>query len=132
MRERIGEQRKKGDARLKDQARSLTLPAPIRRFLSSLVGRRVRVAGGWDSRRTAIVMGLSLLSTSCGRAPSVDILGSFFPVWMLCLVIGVFLTFGLRILLLRTRMEADVGPLALFYPCAVILFTGLLWLIFFR
>jgi hypothetical protein len=29
-------------------------------------------------------------------------------------------------------MEAEVGPLALFYPCAVILFTGLLWLIFFR
>jgi hypothetical protein len=51
---------------------------------------------------------------------------------MVCLTIGVFLSFGLRIVLLRTRMEAEVGPLALFYPCAVILFTGLLWLIFFR
>jgi hypothetical protein len=77
-------------------------------------------------------MAISLLCTGCARAPSVDILGSFFPVWMVCLTIGVFLTFGLRILLLRTRMEAEVGPLALFYPCAVILFTGLLWLIFFR
>lgn len=85
-----------------------------------------------DMRRPAIVMAVSLLSTSCARAPSVDILGSFFPVWMVCLTIGVFLTFGLRILLLRTRLEAEVGPLALFYPCAVTLFTGLLWLIFFR
>ena len=66
------------------------------------------------------------------RAPSVDILGSFFPVWMVCSPLAYFSTFGLRILLLRTRMEAEVGPLALFYPCAVILFTGLLWLIFFR
>jgi len=90
-------------------------------------GRRTK-----SRRAPAIAIALSLLSTSCARAPSVDVLGSFFPVWMVCLTIGVFLTFGLRILLLRTRMEPEVGPLALFYPCAVILFTGLLWLIFFR
>lgn len=69
--------------------------------------------------------------TGCSRVPSVDILGSFFPVWMICLTISIFLTFGLRLLLLRLRLESEVGPLALFYPCVVILFTGLLWLIFF-
>jgi YtcA-like protein len=102
--------------------------------MGSLVGRLTgRSAAGQEARPTrAAVVVMSLLLTSCARAPSVDILGSFFPVWMLCLTIGVFLTFGLRVLLLRTRMEAEVGPLALFYPCAVILFTGLLWLIFFR
>jgi hypothetical protein len=73
-----------------------------------------------------------LLSTGCSRAPSVDILGSFFPVWMVCLTIAIFLTFGLRAVLLRVRLESEVGPLALFYPCAVIFFTGLLWLVFFR
>jgi YtcA family len=80
----------------------------------------------------AVVTAAGAICTGCTRAPSVDILGSFFPVWMVCLTIAVFLTFGLRIVLLRTRLESEVGPLALFYPCAVVLFTGLLWLMFFR
>jgi hypothetical protein len=84
------------------------------------------------SRALTGVTTICLLLTGCVRAPSVDILGSFFPVWMVCLTIAVFLAFGLRILLLRTRLEPEVGPLALFYPSAVILFTGILWLIFFR
>ncbi len=66
------------------------------------------------------------------HAPSVDVWGSFFPVWMVCLAISVCLCFVLRMLLLRWRLETEVGPLALFYPCALIFFTGLLWLIFFR
>jgi hypothetical protein len=73
-----------------------------------------------------------LLFTGCSRAPSVDIIGSFFPVWMVCLTIGIVLTACLRWLLLRLRLEPEVGPLALFYPSAVILFTCVLWLIFFR
>jgi hypothetical protein len=72
------------------------------------------------------------LCGGCSRAPSVDILGSFFPVWMVCLTISVFLVFGARYLLLRYKVEQDVGPLALFYPSAVILITCLMWLIFFR
>jgi hypothetical protein len=68
----------------------------------------------------------------CARAPSIDILGSFFPAWMICLTAGVILAFVVRSLLLRFRMETEVGPLALFYPCVVILFASLLWLIFFH
>jgi len=66
------------------------------------------------------------------HAPSIDVGGSFFPVWTVCLAIAVGLCFVLRLLLLRWRLETEVGPLALFYPCALIFFTGLLWLIFFR
>jgi hypothetical protein len=78
------------------------------------------------------MMGVSLTCSGCGRAPSVDIIGSFFPVWMVCLTIAVILTFGVRYLLLRYKIEQDVGPLALFYPSSVILLTSLLWLIFYR
>jgi hypothetical protein len=77
-------------------------------------------------------LGPGLLVCGCSRAPSVDILGSFFPVWMVCLTIAVFLVFGVRHLLLRFKLEQDVGPLALFYPSAVILLTCLMWLIFYR
>ena len=73
-----------------------------------------------------------LVCTGCSRAPSISIIGSFFPVWMVSLVAGVILAFGVRSLLLRYRLEPEVGPLALFYPCVVALITCLLWLIFFR
>lgn len=66
------------------------------------------------------------------RSPSVDIIGSFFPAWMICLVIAVVLTFALRYLLLRLRLESEVGPLALFYPSLLTLLTSTLWLVWFR
>lgn len=78
------------------------------------------------------VLNATLGCAGCSRAPSVDIIGSFFPVWLVCLTIAVFLAFGVRYLLLRYKIETEVGPLALFYPSAVILLTCLLWLIFFR
>lgn len=74
----------------------------------------------------------ALLLFGCGHAPNIDIIGSFFPVWMLCLAIAIPLTFLARVLLVRFQLETEVGPLALFYPCVVLLFTSLLWLIFFR
>jgi hypothetical protein len=73
-----------------------------------------------------------LFLTGCGRAPAINIMGSFFPAWMICLTAGVVLAFVVRSVLLRCRLETEVGPLALFYPCVVVLATCLLWLIFFR
>jgi hypothetical protein len=79
-----------------------------------------------------LLVTLGFLSTGCSRAPAVDIVGSFFPVWMVCLIIAVILVACLRWLLLRLRLETEVGPLALFYPSALVLCTCGLWLIFFR
>jgi hypothetical protein len=73
-----------------------------------------------------------LLCSGCNHAPSIDIIGSFFPVWMLCLAIAVVLAFVVRYFLVRFKLDTEVGPVALFYPSVVILFTSLLWLIFFR
>lgn len=76
--------------------------------------------------------GLSLLCSGCGRAPAIDVIGSFFPVWMVCLIISIVLTSVLRVVLLRRQLEPAIEPVALFYPCVVILLSCLLWLIFFR
>lgn len=81
--------------------------------------------------RAALVAAGAVL-TGCSRAPSVDILGSFFPIWMVCLSVAVILTFLARKLLVRSKLESHVGPVALFYPSLVVLFSCLLWLIFFR
>jgi hypothetical protein len=51
---------------------------------------------------------------------------------MLCVIIAVVAAFVVRALLLRLNVEAHVGPLAIFYPSIVVLFSCLLWLVFFR
>ena len=66
----------------------------------------------------------------CTRAPSFDILGSFFPAWLLCLVLGILGTILARWLLLR--MQVMVFYPVLVYPSLTAMFTFALWLIFFR
>ena len=75
---------------------------------------------------------ICLLCSGCSRAPSVNIIGSFFPVWMICLAVGVVLAFIERWLLLRYRLEDQVGPVWLFYPCSVTLIACIAWLLLFR
>jgi len=79
-----------------------------------------------------LVFLLSLGLTACSRAPSIDIIGSYFPVWMLCLSCALILTFLARTLLARWRLELHVGPVALFYPCLTLSLTCMLWLLCFR
>ena len=79
-----------------------------------------------------LIAGFVILCSGCSRAPSVSIIGSFFPVWMICLVIGVVLAFVERWLLLRNALENQVRPLWLFYPCSVTLIACVTWLLLFR
>ena len=72
---------------------------------------------------------LCLLS-SCGRAPSFDILGSFFPAWLVCLIVGLLLTITARWLILRLHISIAVPIVT--YPSLAALFTCALWLAFFR
>jgi len=74
----------------------------------------------------------TILLAGCTRAPSVDIIGSFFPGWLICLTIAVLLVFVVRWVLVKFRLESEVGPLALFYPSLVTLLTSALWLLYFR
>ncbi len=82
--------------------------------------------------KLAGISAVCLIVSGCSRAPNIDVIGSFFPVWMLCLAIAIPLTFLARFALVRFQLENHVGPLALFYPSVVVLFTSLLWLIFFQ
>jgi hypothetical protein len=64
-------------------------------------------------------------------APSLNILGSFFPSWILCGVIGILLAFGVRILFVRANFEKELSPLILVYPSLAAFFTFTTWLLFF-
>jgi len=69
------------------------------------------------------------LQSGCSRAPTFDIVGSFFPAWLVCLCLGILLAVFARWLLLRLKV-ALVLPI-LVYPSLAALFTFSLWLIFF-
>jgi fructose-specific phosphotransferase system IIC component len=69
------------------------------------------------------------LLSGCSRAPSIEVLGSFFPAWLVCFIAAIVLTALARLALLRLRVQA-AWPL-LVYPSLTALFTFLLWLLFF-
>jgi hypothetical protein len=83
--------------------------------------------------RTAMVCVLLLLpELGCSRAPTFNILGSFFPSWILCGVLGILLAVVVRIVFVRTKFEQELSPLILVYPCLALFFTFSIWLLFFK
>ena len=79
-------------------------------------------------RLLPLLLAAPLLS-SCSRAPSVEVLGSFFPAWLVCFIVAIVLTALVRLALSWLRVRAAL-PLVL-YPSLGALFTFLLWLLFF-
>jgi YtcA family len=84
-----------------------------------------------NSRFTRFLLLLVIGSplSSCSRAPSVDVLGSFFPAWLVCFVAGIGLAALVRLLLLRLNMKVPFPIVA--YPSLAAFFTFTLWLVFF-
>ncbi|HEX4022058.1 MAG TPA: YtcA family lipoprotein [Acidobacteriaceae bacterium] len=76
-------------------------------------------------------LAVMLLATGCSRAPTFNILGSFFPSWILCGLIGILLAAAVRLLFVRTKLEQELLPLIVVYPCLAAFFTFTLWLLFF-
>ena len=69
------------------------------------------------------------LLSSCSQAPSVDVLGSFFPAWLVCFIVAIVLTALVRLLVMRLRFKVALPMLA--YPGLAAFFTFALWLVFF-
>jgi len=84
------------------------------------------------TKKTLTLLTLGLSCAGCNGAPAIDVLGSFFPAWMVCIIAAVVLAFVVRYFLLKYRLETEVGHLAIFYPCVVIFSACGLWLLFFR
>jgi hypothetical protein len=64
-------------------------------------------------------------------APSIDILGSFFPAWLLSIIAGIVLTVAARQVLVATELTHYVAPAGLVYPSLACLLTFATWLIVF-
>lgn len=66
------------------------------------------------------------------HAPAFNILGSYFPAWMLCAFAGIFFAVVLRLIVIRLKAEDYIRPAVLTYPCAAACCTFTLWLLLFR
>ena len=70
-------------------------------------------------------------STGCSRAPSIEFIGTFFPVWMFCILAAVAITGLIRAGLVRWGLEQKLGPLVVVYTSMAVAISCLLWIVWF-
>ena len=65
------------------------------------------LSGGRAVRPVIVVVCSAAIATvgGCSRVPSFNILGSFFPAWILCGVIGILLAVVVRLYFVRIKLE---------------------------
>lgn len=75
-------------------------------------------------------------STQCwaahSRAPTIDVLGSYFPAWIACIFIGLTFSLLARQLFIGVKLDRHLRFVGLVYLCLTILFTLAAWLIWFK
>jgi hypothetical protein len=75
---------------------------------------------------------LAALVVASGCDPILNVYGSFFPAWIVCLLTGIVLAALLRIVFAVTGLEDGFAPLLLIYPALVFLIACITWLVLFR
>ena len=93
-----------------------------------------------DRPRPVVLVGLLLLIGALvfvvrplsHRSPTIDILGSYFPAWMICIVSGLTLTLVSRWIIRAYHLEPYASPAPLIYSCLTIIYTFMTWIIFYQ
>src|SRR5947209_266052 len=99
-------------------------PPRVRRLSS----RPVRVAG------LLLLIGalIFVVRPLSHRSPTIDILGSYFPAWMICIVSGLTLTLISRWIIRASHLEAYASPAPLIYTSLTLIYTFGIWIIFYH
>jgi hypothetical protein len=74
---------------------------------------------------------LALPVAACSYAPTMDLLGSYFPAWMLCAVVGIVAAVVIRLILAVAGINDHVVAPLLTYAGLALSATLLTWLIWF-
>ncbi|MGB9418411.1 MAG: YtcA family lipoprotein [Acidobacteriaceae bacterium] len=77
------------------------------------------------------VLGSLAVLAGCARAPSFNIVGSFFPAWLICIVAGIGLAAIANWVLRRYKLDQQIVWTIVVYPCLAAFFAFTLWLVFF-
>jgi hypothetical protein len=82
----------------------------------------------------AVLLAGILVLAGCRHeySPTVDVLGSYFPAWIICIVSGLILTVIARQVLIALKVASHLRPAPLTYLCLMIAFTLAVWLMFFK
>lgn len=72
-----------------------------------------------------------LALAGCRRSPTFNILGSFFPAWLICMFAGVILAAIANRVLAYFKLDREIGWGIVVYPCMALFFACALWLLFF-
>ena len=86
------------------------------------------VKGAVFSTRAVIGLFATFL-TGCSSAPSRNILGSYFPSWMICALIGMGATVAVRALLAKTGIDAVLPMPIVVYLAFATAFSLAIWLL---
>jgi hypothetical protein len=81
------------------------------------------------SNRRLIVVALLLSLTGCSSAPSRNILGSYFPSWMICVLIGAGVTIVIRGILVKVGVDKELPAPIVVYLAFTIAFSFGAWLL---
>ena len=84
------------------------------------------------SRRAAVgllVVVAPFYLSACSASPSRNILGSYFPTWMICALIGLAGTAFIRTVFIRTGIDGELPAAFLVYLCVFIALTFAVWLV---
>jgi hypothetical protein len=73
----------------------------------------------------------SLLLTGCGRAPSFNVLGSYFPAWLICILAGIAGASLVNFMLAKVHMAQLIRWTIVVYPCVAASIAFTLWLLIF-
>lgn len=80
-----------------------------------------------------LVASLFLLpAAGCSGPPTFNVLGSYFPSWLVCLGIAIVLTFLAHAFVSRKNLAERLWPLPVVYSSLLCFFSCTLWLIFFE
>ena len=69
------------------------------------------------------------LLSGCSSAPSRSILGSYFPSWMICVLVAICLTIVVRVVLAKVGIDDELPAPILVYLSVTLAFTFALWLL---
>lgn len=90
-------------------------------------------AGGRRSKRAIGTAAIAAIPMSgCANAPSIGVLGAYFPDWLFCIVAGVVLAVVIYLLLRRLQIAHLLGPSAVVYPTLVAFLALAVWLMLFQ
>jgi hypothetical protein len=79
-----------------------------------------------------VVIWFVAVRLSSHHSLTVDILGSYFPAWMICIVSGLALTLVAHWIIHAWDLKPYFGPAPLIYSCLMIIFTSATWILFYQ